>query len=95
LSPLKFHAYRTAVSFINSGADGVSMRVDVRGLPCPQPTAAVRRKLSELADGEELVVEGADRAAAASVRRACERHGFDVTSEGETLVIRRTELSSL
>jgi len=69
--------------------------VDVSGLPCPQPVAVVRRKLSGLDDGERLVVEGADRATAASIRRACERHGFDVTGDGETLVIRSTALASL
>jgi TusA-related sulfurtransferase len=71
------------------------VRIDVSGLPCPRPTAVVRRKLSGLDDGERLVVEGAERATAASIRRACERHGFDVTSEGETLVIRPTDLASL
>ncbi|MFB6297024.1 MAG: sulfurtransferase TusA family protein [Salinirussus sp.] len=76
-------------------------RVDVTGMACPGPVAAVRRRLAGLDGGEELVVVGDSRPAEASIRRACATHGFDVTGEpadadGEfRLRIRVTDLSSL
>lgn len=75
--------------------DSEAARVDVSGLVCPQPVAVVRRRLTALDPGEALVVKGADTTAAASIRRACETHGYDVTGDGETLVIRVTEHSPL
>lgn len=71
------------------------MHVDVSGLACPQPVAVVRQRLETLTPGETLLVDGSDAATAASIRRACETHGYDVTTDGETIVIRVTEHSSL
>jgi TusA-related sulfurtransferase len=77
----------------NHSSEGA--RVDVSGLACPQPVAAVRRRLTALDPGDELIVEGADASAAGSIRRACETHGYDVRSEDGTLVVRVTEHASL
>lgn len=77
------------------------MRVDVRGMVCPQPTAIVRRCLAALEPGDELEVVGDDPPAERSIRRSCTRHGFAVrevaapAAEGDeetfTLTIRATE----
>ncbi len=54
------------------------MRLDVRGMVCPQPTAIVRRCLGELEPGDELEVVGDYPPAKRSIRRSCFKHGFEV-----------------
>lgn len=61
-------------------ADSRCVTLDVRGLPCPRPVAVLRQRLEGLEAGDELVVVGDDPATEASIRRACERHGFDVSA---------------
>ena len=79
----------------------MGVELDVSGLVCPQPVAVVRRRLTELDPGEELVVVGDYPATERSIRRACYKHGFDVsegppTDDGEfSLVILVTEESTL
>lgn len=58
--------------------------VDVVGEVCPRPALIVRRRLSELDPGDELIVRGDYPPAEQNLRRTCEKHGFDVTTaEGD------------
>lgn len=66
--------------------------VDVVGEVCPRPALIVRRRLSELEAGEELVVRGDYPPARENLRRTCEKHGFDVaaveSSEPDTFALK-------
>ncbi len=53
-------------------------RVDVTGEVCPRPALIVRRRLSELDPGEELLVRGDYPPAEENLRRTCAKHGFEV-----------------
>jgi tRNA 2-thiouridine synthesizing protein A len=53
-------------------------RVDVTGEICPRPALIVRRELSDLDDGETLLVEGDYPPAERNLRRSCTTHGFEV-----------------
>lgn len=55
--------------------------VDVTGEVCPRPALIVRRELSELDAGDQLVVRGDYPPAEANLRRTCENHGFEVSGE--------------
>ena len=57
------------------------MELDVTGMVCPQPVAVVRRCLSAMETGEELVVTGDYPPAERSIRRTCYKHGFAVAGE--------------
>jgi tRNA 2-thiouridine synthesizing protein A len=52
--------------------------VDVTGEVCPRPALIVRDRLTELAAGDTLVVEGDYPPAKQNLRRTCTNHGFDV-----------------
>lgn len=79
------------------------VELDVSGLVCPQPVAVVRRCLTEMDPGEELLVTGDYPPAERSITRTCYRHGYgvDVTSpasaddETFTVRIRVTESATL
>jgi tRNA 2-thiouridine synthesizing protein A len=67
--------------------------VDVTGEVCPRPALIVRRRLSDLDAGEELLVRGDYPPAEENLRRTCEKHGFDVSGtddEGEDFELRIT-----
>ena len=59
-------------------------RVDVRGEVCPRPALIVRRRLSELEAGDELLVRGDYPPAERNLSRMCRKRGFAVekTDEG-------------
>lgn len=57
-------------------------RVDVTGEVCPRPALIVRRRLSELDPGEELLVHGDYPPAEENLRRTCTKHGFEVAETG-------------
>lgn len=59
-------------------------RVDVTGEVCPRPALIVRRRLSELDPGEELLVRGDYPPAEGNLRRTCTKHGFEVAETGAT-----------
>ena len=52
--------------------------VDVTGEVCPRPALIVRDRLTELAAGDTLVVEGDYPPAEQNLRRTCTNHGFTV-----------------
>lgn len=52
--------------------------VDVVGEVCPRPALIVRRRLTDLETGDELLVRGDYPPAKQNLRRSCEKHGFDV-----------------
>lgn len=54
--------------------------VDVTGEVCPRPALIVRRELSELEEGETLIVEGDYPPAQKNLTRSCEKRGFDVNT---------------
>lgn len=54
-------------------------RVDVTGEVCPRPALIVRRRLSDLEPGEELLVRGDYPPARENLRRTCRKHGFEVS----------------
>ncbi len=56
--------------------------VDVTGEVCPRPALIVRRRLSDLDAGEELLVRGDYPPAEENLRRTCEKHGFEVSAAG-------------
>lgn len=56
-------------------------RVDVRGEVCPRPALIVRRRLSDVSAGEQLLVRGDYPPAEANLKRTCEKHGYEVTTE--------------
>ncbi|WP_459191106.1 sulfurtransferase TusA family protein [Halosimplex sp. J119] len=56
------------------------MELDVSGTVCPQTVLVVRRCLAELDPGEELTVHGDYPPAERSIRRACYKHGYPVSS---------------
>ncbi|MEF8782177.1 MAG: sulfurtransferase TusA family protein [Haloarculaceae archaeon] len=58
-------------------------RVDVTGEVCPRPALIVRRRLSDLEPGEELLVRGDYPPAEENLRRTCRKHGFDVAEAGD------------
>lgn len=76
------------------------MKVNVTGLVCPLPVRVVRDHLDELSQDDEMVVVGDYPPAEQSIRRACLKHGYDVSREQTddeskfVLRIRRTALSS-
>jgi tRNA 2-thiouridine synthesizing protein A len=53
----------------------------VTGEVCPRPALIVRRHLSELEPGEELLVRGDYPPAEENLRRTCTKHGFEVTGK--------------
>ncbi|WP_435181210.1 sulfurtransferase TusA family protein [Halorussus sp. AFM4] len=55
-------------------------RVDVTGEVCPRPALIVRRELSEMEPGEELLVQGDYPPAKRNLERTCTKHGYDVTA---------------
>jgi tRNA 2-thiouridine synthesizing protein A len=57
-------------------------RVDVTGEVCPRPALIVRRHLSDLEEGEELLVRGDYPPAEENLRRTCRKHGYEVTDAG-------------
>ena len=57
-------------------------RVDVRGEVCPRPALGVRRRLSELEPGDELLVRGDYPPAKRNLERTCTKHGFEVREAG-------------
>lgn len=52
--------------------------VDVTGEVCPRPALIVRRELSDLEEGETLIVEGDYPPARKNLTRSCEKRGYDV-----------------
>ena len=56
------------------------MDLDVSGTVCPQTVLIVRRCLAELDPGDELTVRGDYPPAERSIRRACYKHGYGVSS---------------
>lgn len=68
--------------------------VDVTGEVCPRPALIVRRELTELEDGETLVVEGDYPPARKNLKRSCEKRGYDVvgaeTGDDTTFKLRIT-----
>lgn len=61
--------------------------VDVTGEICPRPALIVRRRLSRMEPGEELLVRGDYPPAERNLRRTCYKHGFAVADgdeEGES-----------
>lgn len=56
------------------------MELDVSGTVCPQTVLIVRRCLSQLDPGEELVVRGDYAPAERSIRRSCYKHGYRIGS---------------
>jgi tRNA 2-thiouridine synthesizing protein A len=57
--------------------------VDVTGEVCPRPALIVRRHLSGLDTGEELLVRGDYPPAEENLRRTCRKHGFEVSGAGD------------
>lgn len=55
--------------------------VDVTGAVCPKPALIVRRCLTELEPGDELLVTGDYPPAERNLRRTCYKHGFEVSDE--------------
>ena len=55
-------------------------RVDVTGEVCPRPALIVRRELSGMAPGEELLVRGDYPPAEQNLQRTCTKHGYEVTA---------------
>lgn len=53
-------------------------RLDVTGEICPRPALLVRRALSDLEPGDELLVTGDYPPAERNLRRSCAFHGFGV-----------------
>jgi len=67
--------------------------VDVTGEVCPRPALIVRRRLSDLDAGEELLVRGDYPPAEENLRRTCRKHGFEVSTtgaDGEDFALRIT-----
>lgn len=66
--------------------------VDVVGEVCPRPALIVRRRLTDLEAGDELLVKGDYLPARQNLRRTCEKHGFDVqqveTEQGENFLLK-------
>jgi tRNA 2-thiouridine synthesizing protein A len=58
-------------------------RVDVTGEVCPRPALIVRRELSDLPPGGELLVVGDYPPAEENLRRTCGKHGYDVSDAPE------------
>ena len=54
--------------------------VDVIGEVCPRPALIVRRELTDLDAGEQLLVRGDYPPAEQNLRRTCEKHGFRVAT---------------
>jgi tRNA 2-thiouridine synthesizing protein A len=54
--------------------------VDVTGEICPRPALIVRRVLSELEPGDEVLVKGDYPPAERNLRRTCYKHGFQVAA---------------
>lgn len=76
--------------------------VDVTGAVCPKPALIVRRCLSRLEPGDQLLVRGDYPPAERNLRRTCYKHGFavgDGPNDGEDgtfeLVIRVTDDSAI
>ncbi len=57
------------------------MLVDATGKRCPMPLLMAKRALSELADGEVLLVLATDPAAESDLETFCRRHGHSVLCE--------------
>ncbi|WP_137285684.1 sulfurtransferase TusA family protein [Halorussus salinisoli] len=55
-------------------------RVDVTGEICPRPALIVRRELSGMEPGEELLVQGDYPPAERNLQRTCTKHGYEVTA---------------
>ena len=60
------------------------MEIDVSGTVCPQPVLIVRRCLAELEPGDVLTVRGDYPPAERSIRRACYKHQYRVSSAPTT-----------
>ena len=63
-----------------------ALRVDARGLPCPQPLLAMRRALKQLAPGELLHLMATDPASQRDIRSFCDLSGVPlarVENDGE------------
>lgn len=54
-------------------------RVDVTGEVCPRPALIVRRELSAMEPGDELLVRGDYPPAERNLERTCTKHGYEVT----------------
>lgn len=54
---------------------GSALRVDARGLPCPQPLLAMRRALKTLAPGALLHLLATDPASREDIRSFCRLSG--------------------
>ncbi|QIL91633.1 sulfurtransferase TusA family protein [Microbulbifer sp. SH-1] len=52
-----------------------ALRVDARGLPCPQPLLAMRRALKTLAPGSLLLLIATDPASREDIRSFCRLSG--------------------
>jgi tRNA 2-thiouridine synthesizing protein A len=52
--------------------------VDVTGEICPRPALIVRRELSEMKPGDQLLVRGDYPPAKQNLQRTCTKHGFEV-----------------
>ncbi|MCQ3828181.1 sulfurtransferase TusA family protein [Microbulbifer elongatus] len=64
-----------------------ALRVDARGLPCPQPLLAMRRALKELAPGALLHLIATDPASQRDIRSFCDLSGVPlarVETDGES-----------
>lgn len=48
---------------------------DLRGLNCPMPVLKTRKRLSEMAAGETLIVETSDPLAVIDIPHFCKEHG--------------------
>lgn len=54
--------------------------IDVVGEVCPRPALIVRRQLTEMEPGDQLLVRGDYPPAKENLRRTCEKHGFEVSA---------------
>jgi len=57
------------------------MLVDATGKRCPMPLLMAKRALSELADGEVLLLLVTDPGAESDLETFCRRHGHSVVCE--------------
>ncbi len=67
--------------------------IDAKGLKCPLPVLRARKRMRDLAPGEELTVLATDPAAPSDFRAFCEQAGHRFVSVAEaggvhTIVIR-------
>lgn len=57
-----------------------TMIYDLRGLNCPMPVLKTRKRLSEMATGETLIIETSDALAVIDIPHFCAENGHKMLS---------------